>query len=179
MKARFIMSLVLASSVLSGSSFAADAASAARLGAVAKKASALTQRIISRSGASGSGNGSVETGPVAGPETGPASGGVIHFPWENENDALALPIFLQSSSQLDQAANFAFQSQFHFLNGQIQIALFEFTSACSRLAIGKSALARANLAAIQPPVGFFGVFNVEVLTMLNEIQLARTSNGCL
>jgi hypothetical protein len=177
MKARFIMSLVLASSLFSGASYASDANKAGAIGRVAQKASALTQRILSRSGAGG---GSVSTGPVvSGPQTGPSTGGGIRFPWEHESDALALPIFMQSAGHLNQAANSAFESQAAFLSGQIQFGLFKFTTACSRLSIGKSSLARANLAALQPPVGFFGVFNVEVLTMLNEIETARITNGCL
>ena len=145
----------------------------------AQKAKNLVSRILA-SGGHQPGSGPVQPGfPGVGgggfPQPGTGGG---TFPWQ-ENDALALPMFMQASGQLNTAANYAFESLNYFLSGNISMGNFKFVSSCSRLAISKSALSRANFAAIQPPVGVFGVFNAEVFAMLNEIENARVSNGCL
>ncbi len=73
--------------------------------------------------------GPIGGGPIGGgPIVGPRPGGVV-FPWQHENDATALPIFLQASSDLNTSANSALEAQNAFLNGQILSVVFKFTIA--------------------------------------------------
>lgn len=181
MKISSIMTIAALVVTFAGSELYAGANEARNIQRVSVKAKNLVNRILSR-GPSRPAPGVGQPG-IGQPGTGqpgiinPGRPGGIRFPWEN--DALALPMFMQSSSQLNTAANYAFESLNYYLSGNISMGNFKFVSACGRLATAKSALARANFAALQPPVGAFGVFNPEVLNMLNEIETARTTNGCL
>lgn len=155
----------------------AGAQEAQRVAEVAKSASQLVSRILASRGVGSPGVPGVPTNPGV-PSGGEGSGGGIVLPWVTENDAAAFPAYLQAQSQLDTAGNYGFESQLAFLNGQINVGVYKFTLACGRLATGKLALARANLLAIQFPVGLFGPFNGEVLNMLTIIQQTRSSSGC-
>ena len=175
MKVRIILSSALVLMSLSGSSFARNADSAARLVQVSRQASTLIGRILANGGAQPG----VQPGVQPGASGGSSGGGGIDLPWIVENDAIALPIFMQASGQFNIAGNYAFESQLAYLNGQFAVGNFKFTAACARLSASKNVLARANLAAIQPPVGLFGAFNGEVLNMLNVIEQTRLGSGCL
>jgi len=167
MKKRILFALVLGFSF--GSKAFCGAVEAGNIAAVSQKANSLVQRVLARS------NGAPSLSPEVGGLSGLEGTGLEDI---LENDALALPAFMQSASHLSQAANYAFQSQAAYLGGNIAFGNFKFATACARLSIGKLALSRANFAAIQPPVGFFGVFNAEIIAVLQEIFLAQSSNGC-
>lgn len=179
---KFMIPFVVSASLFTSTQlFAHSAQQAQSIGQTARRAKALVDRILSNAPAGGSFNTPRPQPGFPNPAprpTWPGTGGGPRFPWQ-ENDNLALPIFTQAGAELNIAANYAFEALDSYLRGQFQMGNFKFVSSCSRLSTAKSALARANFAAVQPPVGFFGVFNNEVLSMLNEIENARRTNQCL
>ncbi len=96
----------------------------------------------------------------------------------NESDALALPVFTQASGSLFDAGHFVDVSTIDLLGGNIQQGNFEFAMACSRMGISRSQIARANLAALQPPTGLLAPFSADLLQVVTELNALRFSANC-
>lgn len=96
----------------------------------------------------------------------------------NESDALALPVFIQASGSLFDAGHFVDVSTIDLLGGNIQQGNFEFAMACSRMGISRSQIARANLAALQPPTGLLAPFSADLLQVVTELNALRFSANC-
>jgi len=96
----------------------------------------------------------------------------------NESDALALPILMQASSSLFNAGTSADGALLGFLSGNIALGNFRFAMACNQLGLSRSQIARARLAAIQPPVEFLGPFGPELNLTVLEIVALRQAEGC-
>jgi hypothetical protein len=99
-------------------------------------------------------------------------------PWWTEADSIALPIFTQASGSLWAAATNADQWKLAVLQFNFALANFKFAMTCNMIAQSRSQLARANSAAMLPPVGFLAAFGPEITAHLQELQALRTDNGC-
>ena len=95
-----------------------------------------------------------------------------------ESDALALPILMQASTTLGDAASMADQSKLAYLSFNIALGNFKFAMSCSNMGISRSQIARANTAAFQPPVGFLAAFGPELAAVVTELNSLRISQGC-
>lgn len=95
-----------------------------------------------------------------------------------ENDALALPVLIQASTSLGQAASLSDQAKLAFLAGNFQLGNFRFSQACNRMGISRSQIARANTAAMQPPVNLLAAFGPDLTATVVELNALRVSEGC-
>lgn len=110
-----------------------------------------------------------------------AAGGGRSPLWENgleENDALALPIFIQASTSLGNAATLADASLAAFLSFNIALGNFRFAQSCNRMGLSRSQISRANFAAIQPPVGFLAAFSPDITNTVSELLALKATVGC-
>ena len=95
-----------------------------------------------------------------------------------ENDALALPILLQASSTLFQAGQSADQAIAAFLVANIAFGNYRFSMACLNTGLARSQVARANIAALQPPAGFLVAFSPDLGNVVTELLLLRATVAC-
>ena len=95
-----------------------------------------------------------------------------------ENDAMALPILLQASSTLFQAGQSADQAVAAFLAANIAFGNYRFSMACLNTGLARSQVARANIAALQPPAGFLVAFSPDLGTVVTELILLRATVAC-
>lgn len=100
-------------------------------------------------------------------------------PWElndaeiTENDFVALPIYQQSAHNLFTAGSYADKAIIALSGVNVQEGAFLFAQSCAKMGISRSQIARANLAASQPPVGYLAAFGpelTEVVIELNELH---------
>ena len=189
------------STLMTSSVWAASAEQAQALKAGILQAKAKIDQAISATGAApGSGNtgggfpgGGFPGGGFPGggfPGGGFPGGGFPgggHGPWFTaegdelavaESDALALPIYVQASGNLFDASSQADNANIHFLQGQIALANFEFANACAKMGISRSQIARANLAALQPPLGFLAPFGPQLADVVVNLNQLRAAEGC-
>ena len=100
-------------------------------------------------------------------------------PWVwYENDLTALPILMSASSTLGNAGALSDQAKLAYLSGNFALGNFRYAQACSSLGIARSQVARANTAALLPPVGFLAAFGPDLANVVIELQLLRASEGC-
>jgi len=156
------------------------------------KAKAVVDRAISAGAGSGGGSGSGGSagggwGGAGGAGSGGGAGGGSNGPWFAsdealvdllESDALALPVLIQASTSLGQAASLSDQAKLAFLSANFQLGNFRFSEACNRMGISRSQIARANTAALQPPTGFLAAFGPDLTATVIELNSLRASEGC-
>lgn len=101
-------------------------------------------------------------------------------PWEVtedvilENDYVALPIYQQASNNLFTAGSYADQAIFALAGINPQEGAFLFAQSCAKMGISRSQIARANLAAIQPPAGYLAAFGPELEEVVVELNALHT-----
>lgn len=169
-----------------GMALAAGSGNAQNLQAGILKAKAVVDRAIAATGGAGGGSGGAGGAPSGDPWGGGFPGGGFPGggtgPWLTadvaENDAIALPILIQASTSLGQAASFSDQAKLAYLGGNIAFGNFRFAEACNRMGISRSQIARANTAALQPPMGFLAAFGPDLTATVVELNALRASEGC-
>lgn len=91
-----------------------------------------------------------------------------------EDDAIAMPIYQTASNNLFSAGSLADQALIDLSSGiYIQEGTYKYAQACAKMAIARSQISRANLAASQTPVGnlqAFGPTLREVVVELNALH---------
>ena len=95
-----------------------------------------------------------------------------------ENDALALPALMQASSSLFRAGQNVDESILYFLSGNVPFGLYKFSMGCMSTGLARSQIARANVAALQPPAGFVTAFSIDLISVVNELFLLRSAVSC-
>jgi len=171
-----------------GLAYAGTSDNAGNLQSGLLKAKAVVDRAISAAGGSGGGSGGADNGGGwGGAGNGGGAGGGSNSPWFAsdealadllESDALALPVLIQASASLGQAASLSDQAKLAFLSANFQLGNFRFSQACNRMGISRSQIARANTAALQPPAGFLAAFGPDLTATVIELNSLRTSEGC-
>ncbi len=156
-KLRMLMGLVLAGMIGSAEVQAADVEKARILSEGIKRAKTIVDRAIFA---------------AHGTESLDDSESVL------ENDAVALPIYMQASSSLGNAAVHADQSVASFLTGNIAFGNYSFSVACAKMGIGRSQVSRANFAALLPPAGFLTAFGPDLTELVTELGLLKLTVGC-
>lgn len=173
----------------SGLAHAATADNAQNLQSALLRAQSVVDRAISSvgGGGGGGGGGGDDGGWGGGGGGGGGWGGGGSGPWSvsedvlmelQENDALALPVLIQASTSLGQAASLSDQAKLAFLAGNFQLGNFRFSQACNRMGISRSQIARANTAAMQPPVNLLAAFGPDLTATVVELNALRVSEGC-
>lgn len=164
-KAKLLANLLLTTVLGSAHAQGADVEKARTLSAGVKKAKSIVDRAIRAAG-----------GGVSGPEL------VVTPEPESdedlESDGMALPIYVQASASLGEAAVSADQAVFSFLTGNIAYGNYSFSVACAKMGIGRSRISRANLAALMPPAGFLTAFGPELTDLVTELGLLKFTVGC-
>jgi hypothetical protein len=180
--------LMTAGFAVSGLAHAGTADNAQNLQSALLRAKSVVDRAISAVG--GGGGGASDGGGWGGGGSGGGGGGGGGGgtgPWSvsedflmelPENDALALPVLIQASTSLGQAASLSDQAKLAFLGGNFQLGNFRFSQACNRMGISRSQIARANTAAMQPPVNFLAAFGPDLTATVVELNALRASEGC-
>ena len=162
-KTKLLASLLLTTVLGSAQALGADVEKARTLSAGVKKAKSIVDRAIRAAG-----------GGASGPE--------LVVPPESdedlESDGMALPIYVQASASLGEAAVSADQAVFSFLTGNIAYGNYSFSVACAKMGIGRSRISRANLAALMPPAGFLTAFGPELTDLVTELGLLKFTVGC-
>lgn len=127
------------------------------------RAKSVVDRAISASG---------HSRPTPGPAPSPGPS-----PWEveelevTESDDAALPIYQEASNNLYAAGSLADQAIIALSSGfNIQEGAFKFAQSCAKMGIARSQVARANLAAAQPPVGYLVQFGPELQEVVVELN---------
>lgn len=132
------------------------------------RAKAVVDRALAASGSQGGSHGGWDTGSSS-PGSGPS-------PWEVgeevilESDFVALPIYQQASNSLFAAGSLADQAIFALSGVNIQEGVFLYAKSCAKMGISRSQVARANLAALQPPVGYLAAFGPELEEVVVELN---------
>jgi hypothetical protein len=184
--------LITAGFAVSGLAHAGTADNAQNLQSALLRAKSVVDRAISAvgevGGGGGGGGGASDGGGWGGGGSGGGGGGGGGTgPWSvsedflmelPENDALALPVLIQASTSLGQAASLSDQAKLAFLGGNFQLGNFRFSQACNRMGISRSQIARANTAAMQPPVNFLAAFGPDLTATVVELNALRASEGC-
>jgi hypothetical protein len=159
-KTKLFASLLLTTLLGSAHAQGADMEKARTLSAGVKKAKSIVDRAIRAAG--------------GGPE--------LVVPPDSdedlESDGMALPIYVQASASLGEAAVSADQAVFSFLTGNIAYGNYSFSVACAKMGIGRSRISRANLAALMPPAGFLTAFGPELTDLVTELGLLKFTVGC-
>lgn len=160
-KVQMALGTLLAFSLGSADVFAADLESARMLSQGVKRAKAVVDRAIRAAG-----------GAEALSEDISRSGDV------EESDAVALPIYVQASASLGNAAVNADQAVLNFLSGNIAFGNYSFSVSCAKMGIGRSQVSRANFATLLPPPGFLTTFGPELTELVTELGLLKVTVGC-
>lgn len=156
---------------VSGLAFANSSQNAQNLSSGIMKAKMKIDRIISSAG-----NGGSHGGGRSGGGNSPWS--VEEESFDVENDSMALPILIQASQSLGNAASNSDKAKLAFLGFNFQYGNFLFAKACNGMGISRSQIARANTAAMQGPAGFLSAFGPELTDTVMELNSLKMSEGC-
>jgi len=151
------------------------------LAAGLRQAKAVVDNAIAGAqGAGGLSGGSTggSTGSAPGGGNGPGGPWGMTVEDVNENDAIALPVLIQASTSLGQAATDSDLANFAFISGNIAFGNFKFALACSQMGISRSQISRANTAALQFPLGFLSAFGPDLTQVLIELNQLKFTEGC-
>lgn len=162
-RSKLLAGLLLTGVLGTAEAQAADLAKARMLSQGVKRAKSIVDRAIRAAG---------------GAEAGAESYTESDTGDDSESDALALPIYVQASASLGEAAESADQAVFSFLTGNIAYGNYTFSVSCAKMGIGRSRISRANLATLIPPVGFLAPFGPELTDLVTELGLLKFTVGC-
>lgn len=159
-KFSLFMGILMSILLFTSSAFSADSDQARKLKEGAERAKARVQRIINS---------------VHGID--PHSN-IIEMLEVYENDPPALNRLALANISLEKAAVLAEDAEEAFSLLDFDFGNFNFVKSCSQAAISRSRIARANILAIQPPVGFLMAFSTEMLDIVDELADLKNDVGC-